>query len=184
MQNRTTLTTAIAALLAVGVLYGIGYGPVHAKPAMPAPLSSENEGKAAAVPQTPFVDAAGGKHRIGDFKGHYVLINLWATWCAPCVSELPALTKLQAAVPGLKVVAVDVGHDKADVAAAFLKGHNVAQLGTYVDTDLALLHAFGAYGLPTTVLIDPSGKEIANAEGPGEWASPASIAYFKALTKS
>jgi len=91
---------------------------------------------------------------------------------------------LQASVPGLKVVAVDVGHDKSDVAAAFLKNHNVAQLGTYVDTDLALLHAFGAYGLPTTVLIDPSGKEIAKAEGPGEWASPASIAYFKDLTKS
>ena len=182
MQNRATLTTAIAALLAVGVLYGIGYGPVHAKAAMPAPLGAET--KAPAVPGTPFADTSGGKHRIADFKGHYVLINLWATWCAPCVAELPALTKLQASVPGLKVVAVDVGHDKNDVAAAFLKSHNVAQLGTYVDTDLALLHAFGAYGLPTTVLIDPSGKEIAKAEGPGEWASPASIAYFKALTKS
>ncbi len=184
MPNRTWLTTALAALLAVGVLYGIGYGPVHAKPAMPAPLSAETEAKAAAVPQTPFIDAAGGKHRIADFKGHYVLVNLWATWCAPCVSELPALAKLQASVPGLKVLAVDVGHDKSDVAAAFLKSHNVAQLGIYVDTDLALLHAFGAYGLPTTVLIDPTGKEIANAEGPGEWASPASIAYFKDLTKS
>ncbi len=182
MQTRTMLTTALAVLLAVGVLYGIGYGPVHAKTAMPPPLAAES--KAPAVPQTPFVDAAGGKHRIADFKGHYVLINLWATWCAPCVSELPALTKLQAAVPGLKVVAVDVGHDKSDVAAAFLKSHNVAQLGTYVDTELALLHAFGAYGLPTTVLIDPAGHEIANAEGPGEWASPASIAYFKDLTKS
>lgn len=182
MQNRTWLTTTLAALLAVGVLYGIGYGPVHAKPAMPAPLSAET--KAAAVPQTPVVDASGGKHRIADFKGHYVLVNLWATWCAPCVSELPALAKLQASVPGLKVLAVDVGHDKTDVAAAFLKSHKVAELGTYVDTDLALLHAFGAYGLPTTVLIDPSGKEIAKSEGPGEWASPASIAYFKDLTKS
>ena len=68
--------------------------------------------------------------------------------------------------------------------AAFLKAHNVAQLGTYVDTELALLHAFGAYGLPTTVIIDPSGKEIAKAQGPAEWASPQSIAYFKSLTKS
>lgn len=182
MQNRVLLTTALTVLVAVGVLYGIGHGPVHAMPAMPAPLAAET--KAPAVPQTPFIDATGGKHRIADYKGHYALINLWATWCAPCVSELPALTKLQASVPGLKVVAVDVGHDKSDVAAAFLKSHNVAQLGTFVDTDLALLHAFGAYGLPTTVLIDPSGKEIASAEGPGEWASAQSIAYFKALTKS
>lgn len=182
MQNRTWLTTVLAALLAVGVLYGIGYGPVHAKAAMPAPLTAET--KAAAVPQAPFADAAGAKHRIADYKGHYVLVNLWATWCAPCVSELPALAKLQASVPGLKVLAVDVGHDNTDKAAAFLKSHKVAELGTYVDTDLALLHAFGAYGLPTTVLIDPSGKEIAKSEGPGEWASPASVAYFKDLTKS
>jgi len=182
MQNRTWLATALATLLAVGVLYWIGHGPVHAKTAMPQPLSAES--KAPAVPQTPFTDAQGGSHRIADFKGHYVLINLWATWCAPCVSELPALARLQEAVPGLKVVAVDVGHDKSDAAAAFLKSHNVARLGTYVDTELALLHAFGAYGLPTTVLIDPSGKEIAKAEGPGEWASPASVAYFKDLTKS
>ena len=123
---------------------------------MPEPLSALS--KAPAVPQTPFADAQGGKHRIADFKGHYVLVNLWATWCAPCVAELPALTKLQQAVPGLKVVAVDVGHDKSDVAEAFLKSHHVAELGTYVDTDLALLHAFGAYGLPTTVLISPSGR--------------------------
>ena len=182
MPNRNLRKHAATALMAVGVLYGIGLGPVHAAPAMPAPLAAET--KAAPVPQTPFLDAAGGSHRMGDFRGHYVLLNLWATWCAPCVSELPALTRLQAAVPGLKVVAVDVGHDKADAAAAFLKSHNVAQLGTYVDTELALLHAFGAYGLPTTVLIDPKGKEIATAQGPGEWASPQSIAYFKALTKS
>ena len=84
--------------------------------------------------------------------------------------ELPQLARL--------------GSEDQVFVAAFLKSHNVAQLGTYVDTDLALLHAFGAYGLPTTVLIDPSGKEIAKAEGPGEWASPASIAYFKDLTKS
>jgi thiol-disulfide isomerase/thioredoxin len=181
MQPRTLLTTFLAVLLAVAVLYGIGYGPVHAGPRMPTPLSALS--RAPTVPQTPFEDPTGGEHRIADFKGHYVLLNLWATWCAPCVSELPALTKLQAAVPGLKVVAVDVGHDKSDVAEAFLKSHHVAELGTYVDRDLALLHAFGAYGLPTTVLIDPKGKQLAKAEGPGEWASPASIAYFKALTK-
>jgi len=180
MQNRNLLTTAAAVLVAVGVLYGIGYGPVHAKPAMPAPLAAET--KAAAVPKTPFVDATGGKHSIADFKGHYVLVNLWATWCAPCVAELPSLVKLQAAVPGLKVLPVDVGHDTPEKAAAFLKDHKADSLGIYVDTELALLHAFGAYGLPTTVLIDPSGKEIAKAQGPSDWGSPQSVAYFKSLT--
>jgi len=182
MPNRNLLTTAAAVLVAVGVLYGIGYGPVHAKPAMPAPLAAET--KAPAVPKSSFLDASGGKHSIGEFKGKYVLVNLWATWCAPCVSELPSLVKLQAAVPGLKVLAVDVGHDKTDKAAAFLEEHKADALGTYVDTELALLHAFGAYGLPTTVLIDPSGKEVAKAQGPAEWNAPQFVAYFKSLTSS
>jgi hypothetical protein len=92
--------------------------------------------------------------------------------------------KLQAAVPGLKVLPVDVGHDTPEKAAAFLKDHKADSLGVNVDTELALLHAFGAYGLPTTVLVDPSGKEIAKAQGPSDWGSPQSVAYFKALTSS
>ena len=112
MQNSAFLNAAI--LMAFGVLYGIG--PLHAKPAMPAPLAAEKS--APPVPKSTFLDAQGGKHAIADFKGRYVLVNLWATWCAPCVSELPSLVKLQAAVPGIKVLAVDVGHDKPEKAAA------------------------------------------------------------------
>jgi thiol-disulfide isomerase/thioredoxin len=181
MQKSRFLTAALmVAPMICGVLYGIGVA--YAKPAMPAPLTAET--KAAPVPQSAFVDAAGGKHKIGDFKGKYVLVNLWATWCAPCVQELPSLVKLQAAVPGIKVLAVDVGHDTPQKAAAFLKDHKADSLGVNVDTELALLHAFGAYGLPTTVLIDPSGKEIAKAQGPAEWAGPQFVAYFKSLAGS
>ncbi|HEV7959802.1 MAG TPA: hypothetical protein VGP01_02140, partial [Rhizomicrobium sp.] len=73
-------TTTLAVLVTVGVLYGIGPDPVHAMPAIPAPLAAET--KAPSVPQAPFTDATGGKHRIADYKGHYALVNLWATWCA------------------------------------------------------------------------------------------------------
>ena len=100
------------------------------------------------------------------------------------MSELPSLVKLQAAVPAIKVLAVDVGHDKPEKAAAFLKDHKADSLGVNVDTELALLHAFGAYGLPTTVLVDPSGKEVAKAQGPAEWSSPQFVAYFKSLAGS
>lgn len=180
MKNLPTKTAAV--LLAMGFLYGIGTGAVNAGPAIPAPLTAET--KAPPVPKAVFVDAAGGKHSIGDFKGKYVLVNLWATWCAPCVKELPSLVKLQAAVPGMKVLAVDVGHDTPQKASAFLKDHKVESLGVYVDTELALLHAFGAYGLPTTVLIDPKGKEVAKAQGPAEWNAPEFVAYFKSLASS
>ena len=179
MKNRA-LPGKAAVLLVLGVLYGIA--PSHAKPAMPAPLAAET--KAGPVPKAVFVDAKGGKHSIGDFKGKYVLVNLWATWCAPCVRELPSLAKLQAAVPGLKVLAVDVEKKKPEDAAAFLKSHQADTLGVYVDTELALLHTFGAYGLPTTVLVDPKGNAIAKAQGPAEWNAPEFVAYFKSLAAS
>jgi thiol-disulfide isomerase/thioredoxin len=179
MKSRNT-TKAAAVLLALGVLYGIA--PSHAKPAMPAPLAAE--AKPSPAPKTAFVDAKGAKHTVADFKGKYVLVNLWATWCAPCVRELPSLAKLQAAVPGLKVLAVDVEKKKPEEAAAFLKGHQADALGVYVDPVLALLHAFGAYGLPASVLIDPKGNQVAKAQGPAEWNSPQFIAYFKSLASS
>ena len=156
-------TAVIAAFWLWAFYMGLACGPVHAAPchARAAGGAETRQSRRRAVDPSPMRRAA--RHALADFKGHYVLLNLWATWCAPCVAELPALAKLKAAVPGLKVLAVDVGQDKADAAAAFLKSHNAAQLGTYVDTDMALMHAFGAYGLPTTVLIDPKGKEIATA---------------------
>jgi thiol-disulfide isomerase/thioredoxin len=145
---------------------------------MPKPLAAEKAPKAA--PAVSFTDAS-GKHPLASYQGHYVLLNMWATWCVPCVQELPALAKLKAAVPKLTVLAVDMDRGQVD-AAGFLKSHNVASLGSLRDTDVTLMRSFGAFALPTTVLIDPKGKVIAVANGPAEWASPDSVAYFKSLT--
>jgi thiol-disulfide isomerase/thioredoxin len=124
---------------------------------------------------------AGGRHALASYKGHYVLLNMWATWCIPCVAELPALTKLKAAVPGLTVLAVNLDRGQVD-AAGFLKSHNAATLGSLRDADTALMRSFTVFAMPTTVLIDPKGNVIARAEGPATWDSPDTIAYFKGLT--
>ncbi|HWA92618.1 MAG TPA: TlpA disulfide reductase family protein [Rhizomicrobium sp.] len=185
MSKRSFLVTAAAVLgLAVlGVLYGIRSGAVHAAPAPPQTLARLTPSKApAAVASVAFTGADGKHHAVSELKGHYVLLNLWAVWCAPCVKELPALAKLQAGAPNLKVVPVDVARGTPADAAAFLKAHGAASLPAYIDTDLALMRAFGAYGLPLTVLIDDKGREVARAVGPAEWDAPDSIAYFKALT--
>jgi len=155
--------------------------PVHAPPAALAKLRLED--KPRAVPAVAFTDASGARHMLGEFKGHYVLLNLWATWCAPCVRELPALAKLQSAVPGLRVVAVNVGRSSVADTAAFLSAHQAAVLSVYVDTNVALERSFGAYGLPLSVLIDPKGEEVARAVGPAEWDAPEAIAYFRSLPK-
>jgi len=164
-------------LLVLAVLYGTMAAPVHAGPAMPQPMAAQKPAKT--EPAVSFTDAS-GRHALAAYKGHYVLLNMWATWCAPCVAELPALTKLQAAVPGLTVLAVNMDRGQVD-AAGFLKSHNALSLGSLRDTDITLMRGFGAFGLPTTVLIDPKGKIVGRAEGPATWDAPESIAYFKSL---
>ena len=148
---------------------------------MPKPLVAEKAAKAA--PAVSFTDARGVRHSLKEYQGKYVLLNMWATWCAPCVAELPALARLNAAVPGMTVLAVDLTGKKETPAKAdaFLKSHNAASLGTAVDTETVFMRSFTAAVMPTTVLIDPKGKVIARAEGPAEWASPAAIAYFQSL---
>jgi thiol-disulfide isomerase/thioredoxin len=187
MTGTAKILTCLAAILAVasGVLYGKGLLNVHQEahpPATLAALTLEKSPKPA--PSIGFSDVAGGRHALGELKGRYVLLNMWATWCAPCVSELPALAQLKSAVPGLVVIAVDLGRDKAPEADAFLKSHHAGTLGTFVDNEITMMRSFGVAGLPTTVLIDPSGKVIARAEGPAQWSAPESVDYFKELTGS
>jgi len=176
---------ALAATAVVAVLYWKSSPPVHASLVPPASLARLVPAKQPSpVASVSFAGADGARHSLGEFKGHYVLLNLWAVWCAPCVKELPALARLQAALPkgGLQVVPVDVARGTQADAAAFLKAHGAARLPAFIDGDLAMMRVFGAYGLPLTVLIDDKGREIARAVGPADWDAPDAIDYFKALT--
>ena len=175
----------IAGVAAV-VLYVILAGPVHAVGAPPKALAGLKVLEAPKpVAEVAFTDAKGGRHSLSDFKGHYVLLNLWATWCGPCVRELPALASLKRrADPGrLDVLAVNVGRSTAAETGTFLKAHDAGALAVYVDSNLALMRVFGAYGLPMTVLIDPKGREIAQAFGAQQWSAPDAVDYFNTLPK-
>jgi len=173
------VATAVGAAVLLAVLYWKTGSTVHAPPPSLAPLRLTEPAKPA--PTLVFAGAGGKLHGLGEFRGRLVLLNLWATWCAPCVQELPALAKLEASLPPGRfvVVAVDVGRDEPGDAAAFLKAHGAGGLAAYVDANAAMLRAFGAYGLPMSVLIDANGREIARAEGPADWSAPDSIAWFK-----
>jgi thiol-disulfide isomerase/thioredoxin len=185
MTKKIVISLGVLFAVVFGVLYGKGLLRVHEGLTPPASLAVlEAQKPAKPAPAVTFFDAAGGRHALADFKGRYVLLNMWATWCGPCVAELPALARLKKAVPGLAVLAVDVGRDKPEVADAFLKSHKAAGLGTLVDSEITLSRQFGAAVYPTTVLIDPAGKVVARAEGPASWDAADAIDYFKRLAGS
>jgi thiol-disulfide isomerase/thioredoxin len=115
-----------------------------------------------------------------------VLLNLWATWCVPCRKEMPALDALQRRLggPGFEVVAVNIDTRDPDKPKAFLKEVGVDQLAYYADPDAKTfqdLKAIGhAFGMPTTLLVDPHGCELGTIAGPAEWASDDAVKLIQA----
>lgn len=133
-----------------------------------------------------FRDGNGDEVRLSDFQGKVVLLNLWATWCAPCREEMPALDRLAADLRSDQFDVVALAIDRAGIAGAkkFLDETNVKNLAVYVDKTARGGAALKAIGLPTTILIDDQGREIGRLAGPAEWDSEAAKAIInKALRK-
>ena len=123
------------------------------------------------APDTAFLDAAGKEITLADFKGRVVLLNFWATWCAPCIRELPSLDRLQAAMGGddFTVLAVNENRAGAKVAKPFMEKLGLKHLTLNVDRKMALARALGLRGMPTTYLIDRDGKVLGSLAGVAEW---------------
>ncbi len=150
-----------------------------------APVSIASEPREA-LPLA-FERADGGKTTLADFRGRAVLLNLWATWCAPCRAEMPALDRLQTAAggKGFEVVAVNVDTARLERRAAFLDSVGVRALARYADPSgdaFETLRKDGkALGLPVTMLIDRDGCEIGSAAGAVKWDSADAEALIGAL---
>ena len=138
------------------------------------------------VPDLTFEDASGKKLALADFKGKTVLLNLWATWCVPCRTEMPTLDALEKKLgsPDFQVVAVNSDTRDPDKPKQFLKQIGVLNLTYYTDSSAKTfqdLKAIGkAFGMPTTMLIDPHGCEIGTIAGPAEWASDDALKLIRA----
>lgn len=133
------------------------------------------------APQTPFLAADGTEVSMADFKGHVLLVNFWATWCAPCVKELPSLDRLQAALEeeGLLVLAISQDRRGAEVAGPFLKKLGIHRLGLFLDSRMKLGRQFGVRALPWTVIIDRDGRIVGELPGFAEWDAPESVALLR-----
>ena len=128
--------------------------------------------KGEAAPAVTFHDPDGGDISIADFRGAPMLVNLWASWCAPCVKELPTLDRLAAAKDGqLGVIAVSQDMAPQSSVEAFLATHKIANLGAYHDPEMELTSALNVQIMPTTVLYDADGKEVWRFVGDQDWTS-------------
>jgi thiol-disulfide isomerase/thioredoxin len=130
-----------------------------------------------------FNDGTGVAKDLSAWKGKVVLLNLWATWCAPCRKEMPELAKLQKLMgsPDFEVVALSEDLKGAAASSAFLKESGADNLALYTDQKATALAAIQSVGLPTTLLIDRNGKEVGRLLGPADWASPEAQALVKAV---
>jgi thiol-disulfide isomerase/thioredoxin len=138
------------------------------------------------LPDLAFRDATGTERHLADWRGRTALLNLWATWCVPCRKEMPALDELQGKLGGkdFEVVAVNIDTRDPEKPRNFLKEANLTRLSYFADSKAKIfqdLKGIGkALGMPTSVLVDGQGCEIANLAGPAEWASDDAIKLIKA----
>ncbi len=129
------------------------------------------------LPDISFMDAGGQKTSLEAFRGKLLLLNIWATWCPPCIEELPSMLQLanRFDTQSLAFVALSVDRTPFERVPEFLKRHGLTDLPVYYDPNLSVSHALGINHMPTTLIINPAGEEAARLEGPFDWNDETAI---------
>lgn len=138
------------------------------------------------LPVHKFVGPDGTEQTMDQFKGKVLLVNLWATWCAPCREEMPALSELQTAKSGddFEVVTINIDRGDRTKPDGFLKDIGVDNLALYQDSSMGIFNSLKkegiAFGLPVTMLLDEDGYVIGSMNGPAHWSSQDALNYIDA----
>ena len=195
------LMLLVAVIAAAAVLYGMVMDEGEAGPAPPIAAAPPESAKPtvrpvpdwaanldrhtppATAPAIAFTDANGTPLTLASFEGKGVVVNLWATWCGPCVREMPSLDRLQALVAedGIKVVAVSSDREGMAKVAPFLSEHKLSNLEPYLDPKGEFTRSLPGRGLPRTYILTASGQIAATYAGPAEWDDPALVAAVREL---
>lgn len=180
-QWRYRAGLATLGVIVVGIAgVGLWYSSEYSKPAGSDTLSGTQDPpilglqrfvSPRVVPDIAFQDVQGGKHTFAEFRGKAVLLNIWATWCAPCRKEMPTLDRLQSKLGSdhFQVVALSIDRDGVSAVKSFYDEIGIRALAIYVDPTMDAQAKLGIVGVPTTLLVDREGREIARYTGPAEW---------------
>ena len=168
--------TALAVILALAACQKPEQQPAATQPEPAADTTGikgvHRDHKGQAAPGTEFSDPDGQQTSLADFSGKPVLVNLWATWCAPCVKELPTLDRMSMAPGAPRVLAISQDTGPHASVVAFLESKKIANLDPYQDPKMGLSGALGAEVLPTSILYDAQGREVWRYVGDLDWTSP------------
>ncbi|VDC23270.1 Thiol:disulfide interchange protein TlpA [Pseudogemmobacter humi] len=134
-----------------------------------------------ALPEAALVTLDDAPASLAEYRGKWVVLNFWATWCAPCRAEMPSLDRLQAALPDLAVVPVATGRNEPAAITRFYEEAGIANLPVLRDPKSGLSRQMGIMALPVTVILNPEGQEVARLIGDAEWDSASAQAVLSAL---
>jgi thiol-disulfide isomerase/thioredoxin len=195
------MTKWLRALIVLVILCALGSlalieWPLRPREGPPGPAVSDGSGGNEAFGQfTPldpprpapgltFTERDGTPRQLGDFRGHWVLINLWATWCAPCIEEMPSLSRLRT-TRGDRLTILPISQDRGGAAVVdpFLAKLDLGGLRVYLDPKDAAGQALQVRGLPTSFLVDPQGRLVARLEGKADWDAPATLTKLDAYLR-
>ena len=153
--------------------------PARAEGGLPG-LQNLQVHEPSAAPELKLAEADGGVHGLERYAGRPVVLNLWATWCVPCVAEMASLDELAREV-GAEITVLALSSDRggAKVVERFYAERGIRSLPVLLDPRGEAARALGARGIPTTVLIDGAGRERARMEGAADWASAAAVAAIR-----
>jgi thiol-disulfide isomerase/thioredoxin len=136
---------------------------------------------ATALPDILIEDAAGAPLSLSEWQGKWVVLNFWATWCAPCRTEMPSLDRLQVAMPEIAVVPVATGRNSVEGITEFFAEAGVTHLPVLRDPKSELARNMGVLGLPVTIIVNPAGQEVARLIGDAEWDSADAQTILRAM---
>jgi thiol-disulfide isomerase/thioredoxin len=139
----------------------------------------------AQAPNVKLQDPDGKEVSLSAWRGKFIVLNIWATWCSPCIKEIPSLDRLSGQFENGRLEVVAVSQDKGGVAVTkpFLKRMGATHLRAFADSQARLSRELGVRGLPTTFILDSEGFVLGRMEGPADWDSDSIVASLRRLAK-